>query len=140
MDERHDEYFGLLRWNAEDGEWQGSIILAPHEAVRVALPPEYLESPEIQQHIRQTMAQIKRDEHSFRERSARQIFADDAQGLYLYEDEPAILDVFVANMHLGMIDFEVDFDEILLWYEYDAGREHGILITLAWDGSYVRGR
>lgn len=137
--DRHDDFFGLLKWDTENDEWTGSFTLAWQGEVEVTLPPEYVDLPEIQAHIQAMMKLIDRDELSFRERAAGELFARGSYRLYLNEDETFQQDVFVAEMHIGTICFEFDDapSQIMLWYEYAEGREHGIIIHLTWQGNYI---
>ena len=137
-----DDYFSLLQWNAEFQEWYGSLILSPHGEVGLELPLEYGESDEVRNHIHKTTRIIERDELDFRNKAADELFSDGSHLFYWPEDQPFKRDEFVQQMHLALISFEMGFSEpeILLGYEYGEGVEHGIVVFLAWDGTYRLGR
>jgi hypothetical protein len=134
-----DDRFGLLQWNTESFEWQGSITVAPHGEVDIGLPPEYLESNDIRKHIRDTMGIIERDERSFREKAANELFTKGGYVLFMVADQPFDHKHFVIEMHLANITFSTEYPTHphTLNYEYgDDGMEHGIVIDLTWEGAY----
>jgi hypothetical protein len=84
---------------------------------------------------------IERDELIFRQKAASDLYADG--GYVLFWDENQAFDHahFVSEMYLGIVTFEFDStstrSSITLWYEYSQeSMEHGIVITLTWDGKY----
>jgi hypothetical protein len=139
MNPTEDDHFGFLHWYTVAQEWQGSITIAPHGEVDVGLPAEYLDSDEIRKHIQDTMGIIKRDELTFREKAANQLFTEGGYVLFMVDNQPFDHEQFVTEMHLANITFSTDFPKtpLTLNYEYgDDGMEHGIVIHLTWDGVY----
>ncbi len=133
-----DEYFGTLRWDTKFQEWHGSITVPPHTDVGLGLPPEYTHSDELRRHIREMVELIKREELSFRERAASELFAGGGYVLFWSDDEPFDHDKFVREMELARITFDPHSanEALTLWYEYGGGMEHGVVIFLTWDGHY----
>jgi hypothetical protein len=144
MDEKtyDDDHFGTLRWDTDLDEWRGTVSISPHGEVGLGLPPEFPDSEEVQAHIHETLKIIQRDELSFRQRTADQLFESGAYHLWWPENQTFVRDVFINEMHLGDIAFNTEYpdEEVMLGYEYGGGMEHGILILLTWDGRYRYGR
>jgi hypothetical protein len=133
-----DAYFGTMHWDERLEEWQGEIVFPIHGKVGVALPPEYVESEELRTHIRGLIEVVRRDEADFRQRAASELFNDGSYLFFWPENQPFELERFAAEMHLCLVVFEYGFKEngVLLDYEYGEGMEHGISVTLSWDGVY----
>jgi hypothetical protein len=133
-----DDYFGLLQWNTKDKEWQGTITLPPYEDVGSYLTSEYIDSTDVRKQIQETMKVIERDELSFRQRAANELFADRSYHFFVDENQEFDHNEFVSKMQLGAIVFGSPPPrvELLLGYEYGEGMEHGITISLPWDGVY----
>ena len=142
MNSIEDELFGLLQWNTEYQEWIGHTIILPYGETEVELPAEYVDSHELREHIHETMKIIKRDELSFRQRAANELFADGEYLFFWDENQQFDHNQFVNEMSLVIITF-TDFANIPfeLHYEYgEEGMEQGIIIHLTWDGVYSDAR
>lgn len=137
-----DEHFGLLTWHAEFEEWQAVTNLPSIGDVGIDLPAAYMDSIEVRKHIRDTMRIIERDELSFRQRAASELFTDGGYRLFLDEHEEFDHDHFVKEMHLAGISFTPEFPDVplTLGYEYGEGVEHGISVSLSWGGTYRSAR
>ncbi|MEP7285424.1 MAG: hypothetical protein ABI947_06625 [Chloroflexota bacterium] len=140
MDTIEDDYFGLLKWDTRFLEWEGYATLRSDEEVGINLPPEYIDSDEVRKHIQETMKVIERDELSFRQQAANELFTEGGYGLFWDDDQEFDHGQFVNEMHLVSISFAPDFPKnpltLELDYEYGEGVEHGISIYLTWDGVY----
>lgn len=131
----NDARFGTLLWDADNQEWDGTISIPPHEGVGLILPSEYRDSDEIRAHIRWLISVIERDELTFRQQAARDLFAQGEYILWWDEDQPFDCDEFARQMVLGTITLNTEYPH-RLGYEYAEGREHGMHINLTWDGVY----
>jgi hypothetical protein len=140
MISHEDDTFGVLEWDTKLQTWNGWITISPHGEVGIELPQEYLTTPEVHTHIQKIMRSIERDEPSFREKAANDVFAEGGYVLFIAENQQFDHRQFVNEMHLALIAFETDFPDggISLAYEYGEGMgmEHGISLELTWEGAY----
>jgi hypothetical protein len=134
--EIYDAYFGWLKRIHVDHDWQGMTGIPPHGKVEMTVPREYTESAAMEREMQATMDRIAREEQRLREMAARDLF--EHKWLHMYGAEADAPEVFVANMHLRRMSFDMVEPprQITLWYEYADGREHGIVIYLTPDGIY----
>lgn len=130
MDNIQDDFFGTLEWNDDFQEWNGFY----KDTFGVSVPTDYIDSIEIRQHIQTTVAIIARDELSFREKAATQLFEDGGYVLFWEDNREFDRAEFVREMCLVYVVF--GDNEILLSYAYNEYEEHDISIMLSREGEY----
>lgn len=135
-----DDAFGVLTWNDRLGFWGGGITIPLQENVEIELPESYADSAETQARVRDLIGVIRRDELSFRQRTADTFLQDSVHRFWWPSDQPFDRDVFIRNMYLVCIQVHEDGhpDDIALYYEYgDDVAEHGIIMRLSPGGAYL---